>query len=302
MSNNVNIEEKVYATGFKGFDPGMKCRDKQYAENTVFEEKGGDICGEGVIHFCENPLDVLNYYPVVNSNGEFNEFAEVKALARTQSVEGKSATTKLKIGLKLDLKGFIDAVVQFSFKKLYKQFSSAALSRLASSEPDSQLVSSGDCSYSASSGYNSKLVSSGAGSQLASSGSWSQLVSSGDRSWLATSGNHNQLVSSGDRSQLASSGNHNQLVSSGDRSRLASSGDYNDISATGIHSVIASTGIRGRVRGALGCFIACAEWQDIEGVPTPVSFPSAQVDGVNIKADTWYTVRDGKFVEVQDNE
>lgn len=266
MSNNVNIEEKVYATGFKGFDPGMKCLGKQYAEDTVFEEKGGDICGEGVMHFCENPLDVLNFYPVVNSNGEFNEFAEVKALARTQSDANRSATTKLKIGLKLDLKGFIDAAVQFSFKKLYKQFSPESASRLASSAPDSQLVSSGDLSYSASSGYNSKLVSSGAGSQLASSGSYSQLVSSGDRS------------------------------------RLTSSGDYNDISATGIHSVIASAGIGGRVRGALGCFIACAEWQDIDGVPTPVSFPSAQVDGVNIKADTWYTVRDGKFVEVQDNE
>ena len=26
------------------------------------------------------------------------------------------------------------------------------------------------------------------------------------------------------------------------------------------------------------------------------------LDGKKIKADTWYTVRDGKFVEVQDNE
>lgn len=30
--------------GYKGFEKGLICRGKQYAENTEFEESGGEIC------------------------------------------------------------------------------------------------------------------------------------------------------------------------------------------------------------------------------------------------------------------
>ena len=65
------MKEKVFARGFKGFDPDMKCRGKQYAENTVFEEEKAEMCQSGM-HFCENPLDVLNYYPPLNDDNKFN--------------------------------------------------------------------------------------------------------------------------------------------------------------------------------------------------------------------------------------
>ena len=41
--------------GYKGFDPGLICRGKQYAENTVFEENNAEIYKQGM-HFCENPI------------------------------------------------------------------------------------------------------------------------------------------------------------------------------------------------------------------------------------------------------
>ena len=65
--------------GYKGFNKGLICRGKHYAENTVFEEETAEICKSGM-HFCKNPFDVLNYYGFVNDNGELNEFAEVEAL------------------------------------------------------------------------------------------------------------------------------------------------------------------------------------------------------------------------------
>ena len=65
--------------GYKGFAPGLICKGKQYAENTVFEEEKAEICECGM-HFCENPLDVLEHYPPVNEKGVLNEFAEVEAL------------------------------------------------------------------------------------------------------------------------------------------------------------------------------------------------------------------------------
>ena len=51
----------------------------------------------------------------------------------------------------------------------------------------------------------------------------------------------------------------------------------------------------GRVKGALGASLVCAEWAS----QTLVCVKSVKVDGKKIKADTWYTVKDGNFVEVE---
>ena len=107
-------------------------------------------------------------------------------------------------------------------------------------------------------------------------------------------------ASSGNYSQLASSGNYSQLASSGFNSQLASSGDDSSLEATGKDSIVAATGANCKVKGAIGCFIACAEWKEDEnGNIRPVDFQAAKVDGEIIKSDTWYTVRNGKFVEVE---
>ena len=65
--------------GYKGYNKGLICRGKQYAENTVFEEENAEICKSGM-HFCENPFDVLEHYGYVNNKAELNEFTEVEAL------------------------------------------------------------------------------------------------------------------------------------------------------------------------------------------------------------------------------
>ena len=293
-------KEKIYAVGFKGFDPDMKCQGKQYAENEIFEEKTAEICNSGM-HFCENPLDVLDYYPLLTGDCKLNEFATVEALAEATTEDKKSVTTKLKVGFKLGLKGFVEAAVAFSLEWLKKV--DYSVKNAASSGFGSQLASSGKYSKLASSGDESQLASSGDYSKLASSGKYSKLASSGDSSQLASSGKYSQLASSGFGSQLASSGKYSQLASSGDYSKLASSGDYCSVEATGEKCVIAATGRDSKVKGALGCFIACAEWAlDKNYNWHPVAFKSAKVDGKKIKADTWYTVKNGKFVEVKDGE
>ena len=82
--------------GYKGFKPGLVCKDKQYAENTVFKEDKAEPCVRGM-HFCEDPFEVLNYYPIIDYNGNFNEFAEVEALDTPATDNGKKfASTELK--------------------------------------------------------------------------------------------------------------------------------------------------------------------------------------------------------------
>lgn len=99
--------------GYKAFEKGMICKGKQYAENTVFEEDTAEICKSGM-HFCANPLDVLNYYPLIDENGDLSEFAEVESLDEPETDDNqKYCTKKLKIGAKLSLAGFIKSSFEF---------------------------------------------------------------------------------------------------------------------------------------------------------------------------------------------
>lgn len=74
--------------GYKGFNPGLVCKNKQYKENTVFEEPEAKTCEKGM-HFCKNPFDVLDYYDLVRSDGSFNDFAEVEALDEARTNDSK---------------------------------------------------------------------------------------------------------------------------------------------------------------------------------------------------------------------
>jgi hypothetical protein len=129
-----------------------------------------------------------------------------------------------------------------------------------------------------------KKILSGNSSKLASSGDYSQLASSGDSSQLASSGNSSQLASSGDYSKLASSGNSSQLASSGYGSQLEINGEK---------SVGANIGINGIIKGKKGNWITLAEYNSSG---EPICVISTKIDGKIIKEDTWYILKNGKFV------
>ena len=198
--------------GYKAFGKGMICKGKQYAENTVFEEDTAEICESGM-HFCVNPLDVLNYYPLIDDNGDLSEFAEVEALDEPITDDGeKYCTKKLKVCAKLSLAGFIKS--SFEFIK-------------ESCKTNNEKIKKGKKDFS----------------QLAASGYSSQLAASGDGSQLAASGYRSQLAASGDRSQLAASGNG---------SKLAASGDGSQLELNGLESVGANIGVNGKIKGKKG--------------------------------------------------
>ena len=138
------------AKGFKAFNKGLICRGKQYSENTVFEEASAVICQSGM-HYCTNPFDVLNYYSLVDVNGEIPDFAEVEALATPKTDDNKKfCTTKLQIGAGLSLGGFITACVDYLMEKTKSK--------------------SGDSAKMASSGYSAQMASSGIDSVICCAG------------------------------------------------------------------------------------------------------------------------------------
>jgi len=110
-----------------------------------------------------------------------------------------------------------------------------------------------------------------------------------------------QIGSSGYSAQIGSSGYSAQIGSSGDYAQIGSSGDYAKIDSTGEDSVIMCAGNSSIAKAKVGSWITLAEWKwsNEKNHDVPVCVKTEYVDGDNIKADTWYQLRNGKFVEVQ---
>jgi hypothetical protein len=80
-------------------------------------------------------------------------------------------------------------------------------------------------------------------------------------------------------------------------------GHQSAASVGGKESFAIATGIDGKAKGALGCYIACAEWSQDDNYNWHLkNFKTAKVDGKKIKPDTFYMLKNGKFVEVSDDK
>ena len=164
------------AKGYKAFNPGMICKDKQYAENTDYEEVSGKICEKGMMHYCVNPFDVLNFYDLVDKSGKFSDFAEVNALDQPISgSDGKFATKKLHIGAKLSFAGFIKACIDYTKEQTIVNM------------PKSD-VTTGDSAQIGSSGHYDQIGSSGDYAKIGSSGDYAKIDSTGVDSVICCAG------------------------------------------------------------------------------------------------------------------
>ena len=88
-----------------------------------------------------------------------------------------------------------------------------------------------------------------------------------------------------------------QIGSSGDSAQIGSSGDYAQINSTGKDSVIMCAGNSSIAKAKVGSWITLAEWKwsDEKKRNVPVCVKTEYVDGENIKADTFYQLKNGKF-------
>jgi hypothetical protein len=325
--------------GYKAFGKELICNPdgiaKQYKEHTTFEEDGDvDLgpCRKGVMHFCEDPFDVLRAYPLVNSDGEITEFAEVEAVGDVLNYKDQSITNKLHIGAKLNLKGFVKACVDFTIEKTKFEIdkdsdsdissgdsakigSSGDSAKIGSSGDSAKIGSSGDSAKIGSSGDSAKIGSSGDSAKIGSSGYYAQIGSSGDSAKIGSSGDSAKIGSSGDSAKIGSSGYSAKIGSSGDSAKIGSSGDsakigssgyYAQITSEGKNSVVMAAGFDSMAKAKIGSWITLAEWvkvnDDDKTIWKPKCVKTEYVDGEKIKEDTFYKLIDGEFKEVKEND
>ena len=212
--------------GFKAYEPGLICRGHKYEENTVYKKSGHGICVSGVTHYCVNPFDVLDHYPLVRPDGQFSDFTTVEAIDQPVTNDNKKfATSTIKIGVKLGFSGFIQACVDFLFEKTIKKMP----------KPEDVDVS--------------------------------------------------------DAAQIGSSGRYAKIGSSGDDARIV---------IENVHGVAAAIGKRGKIKAPVGTWCTLAEYGEWDGEGCPcICVKSYQVDGEIIKADVFYTLRNGEIVEAE---
>ena len=241
-------------TSYKAFDKNMQCRGFQYEVGKEYEMDGEIKCCNRGFHACKSPIEVWDYYDMLNSR-----FAEVEQSDKIEEEENstKVCSSRIKIKAELKLADIINIGVEW----------------LKDITSPSKVKS--DCA----------------------------LNDNGDRKkQIGSSGDYAKIGSSGYSAQIGSSGYSAQIGSSGDYAQIGSSGNYAQIGSTGEDSVIMCAGNSSIAKAKVGSWITLAEWKwsDEKKRDVPVYVKTEYVDGENIKADTWYQLKNGKFVEVEE--
>lgn len=93
----------------------------------------------------------------------------------------------------------------------------------------------------------------------------------------------------------------NKEANTGDRSASTNTGDYSKADVSGKESVAAALGIESKAKGVLGCWLVLAEWAKDENYNWHrKDVQCFKVDGVTVKPDTWYKLKNGDLVEVSE--
>ena len=226
---------------YKGFNKDMTCRDFQYEEGKEYEATGEIKCCNNGFHACEDPLDCFNYYAPGQS--VYHEVEQSGELSRNNDGESKVASSKIKIGARLDIAKIVN--LHFDFVK----------SRTTFKNTDPKQASAGECGAAS------------AGEYGAASAGWKGAASAG-------------------ACGAASAGEYGAAISKGS-------------AAVGENGIACVRGNGCRVKGGIGAILVIAEEKEYDS--DIKEWKVFVVDGQKIKADTYYTLKNGEIVEA-DND
>ena len=256
---------------FKGFDKDLKCRDFQYEIGKEYTEETADICNCG-FHACEFPMDVFGYYPP--SDSRYCE-VELEENGQKSSDDSKRVGKKISVKAEIGIAGIIKAGVEYIKEQVNWE--------------DDKATNTGDRSAATNTGDQSAATN---------TGDQSAATNTGDYSAATNTGYQSAATNTGYQSAATNTGNKSAATNTGYQSAATNTGYQSAAIVEGKESIALATGIKSKAKGKIGCFIVLTEWKEINNEYHIVDIKSAKVDGENIKEDTFYMLKDGKFVEV----
>ncbi len=302
---------------YKGTDKNMQCRGKQYALGKKEVDDGAIRCGNKGYHSCEAPFDVLRHYPNINGNRFFEAEAGGK-IDKAKNDDTKLASSELTLKSEINFAGLVKAQIEYTRKKAKTGTAGGDWSNLVGGNRSN--LAGGDRSNLAG-GNRSNLVG-GDWSNLAGGnrsnlvgGDWSNLAGGdcsnlvgGDGNNLAGGyqsslvGGNDSSLAGGDKSNIAGgywsslAGGYQSNLVGGDKSNLVG-GDNSHLAGGNSSLIIGRNGCN--AKGGLRSVIVLTEWKyDDNDNYVPIAVKAEIVDGVRIKADTWYRLENGEFVEI----
>ena len=273
---------------YKGFNKDMTCRGFQYEIGKAYETDAADLCRIG-FHACENPLDCFSHYAPGNSR--YCE-VEIEDNGQRSSEDSKVVGKKIKIGAELSTEQICKLHFEYVRSRCAPAKTNAAGDRESASAGRYGSASAGEYGSASAGRYGSASAgdygsasagvcgSASAGERGSASAGWYGSASAGDGG----------SASAGDYGS-ASAGWYGS-ASAGDYGVSASRGS----SSAGENGVAAARGEHAKVRGGIGSvLVVCVEKKDSYDI---AEWKAAVVDGERIRPDTWYTVENGEFKEV----
>ena len=334
---------------YKGFKKDMTCKGFQYEEGKEYETDKAEVCETG-FHACEYPLDCFKYY--APSESVFHEVEQGGEISR-KGDDTKLASTKIKIGVSLNIAGMVKAAIEYTKSRTdkeadsnsnygassatgYKGASSATGYKGASSATGDKGASSAAGDYGASSATGYKGASSATGDCGASSATGYKGASSatGDKGASSATGDYGASSATGYKGASSATGYKGASSATGDcgassatgyKGASSATGDYGASSATGNCGASSATGYKGassaddrdsiavawgyhgKAKGVIGSYLVLADWEGDEDNYWTQELWSlkgakmVRVDGTNIKANTWYTMKNGEIVECEED-
>jgi hypothetical protein len=146
--------------------------------------------------------------------------------------------------------------------------------------------------YQAASGAASATGARGAASATGWSGAASATGESGAAS---ATGARGAASATGARGAASATGESGAASATGESGAASATGASGAASATGKDGTAIALGINGKASGSLGNFLVVAEWKITAGAWKRVAMGKVRVDGKRIKADTFYSLKNGKW-------
>ena len=259
---------------YKGFNADLSCRGFQYEVGKEYNHTGAvSACNSG-FHACENPMDVLGFYPPCDDNGRLRRYCEVEQSGNIDWGNDKICSSRLRVVAEIGIEGLIKAGVKFIFDKVNWKGA-----KESNTGDRSAATNTGDRSAATNTGFQSAATN------------------TGFQSAATNTGNHSAATNTGDCSAATNTGDWSAATNTGDRSAATNTGDRSAASVEGKESIAIVTGRHSRAKGAKGCWLVLTERDDDGHI---LCVKAAEVDGVKIKADTWYKLIDGQFTECND--
>ena len=253
---------------YKGFNKDMTAQNGfQYKEGKEYEEEKAVACERG-FHACEYPLDCFRYYSpgssvyhLVEQSGEFSK----------NSDDSKVASTKIKIGAEISIAGLVKAAIEYTKER---------------TKPECDAT--GNCGASS------------------ATGDYGASSATGDYGASSATGYYGASSATGYKGASSATGNYGASSATGYYGASSATGYKGSAIAGDPESIAIAWGYKGKAKGILGSYLVLADWEGNEGTywrQEGWSLKGAKmirVDGDKIKADTWYTMKNGEILEVEE--